>query len=171
MATYSGKYKVKHRSKYKGNPDNVVYRSMWERHCFHWCDMNSQIKSWSSEEVVIPYLWEIDKKYHRYFMDLKISFKDGKTILVEIKPEKETKPPKKPDRSKRYINEAMTYVKNQNKWQAAAEYAKDRGWGFEIWTEKTLTSLGIMPSQSKKGALKPLKPMKPFRKKPKKKLL
>lgn len=168
MATYSGKYKVKHRSKYKGDPDNVVYRSMWERHCFHWCDMNPQIKYWSSEEVVIPYLWEIDKKYHRYFMDLKITFKNGKTMLVEIKPEKETVPPKKPDRSKRYINEAMTYVKNQNKWQAAAEYAKDRGWGFEIWTEKTLTSMGILPSQSKKGALKPLKPMKPFRKKAKK---
>jgi hypothetical protein len=130
--------------------------------------MNSQIKSWSSEEVVIPYLWDVDKRYHRYFMDLKIKFKDGRTILVEIKPEKETKPPKRPDRSKRYINEAMTYVKNQNKWEAASGYAKDRGWGFEIWTEKTLTSMGIMPSQSKKGGLKPLKPMKPFRKKKKK---
>ena len=116
---YSGTYKVKNKSKYKGDSDNVVYRSMWERHCFVWCDNNPNIKEWSSEEVVIPYFWDIDKRYHRYFMDLKITFTNGQTLLVEIKPEKETKPPKRPDKSKRYINEAMTYVKNQNKWQAA----------------------------------------------------
>lgn len=159
---YSGRYKVKNRSKYKGDPDNVVFRSMWERHCFRWCDENSEVKSWSSEEVVIPYFYDVDKKYHKYFMDLKITFTNGKTILVEIKPEKETQPPKRPDKSKRYINEAMTYVKNRNKWEAAAKFAKDNNWGFQIWTEKTLTSMGIMPKQ-----IKPLKPLKPIRKKKK----
>lgn len=162
---YSGKYIVKHRSKYKGDADKVIYRSMWERHCFYWCDMNANIRGWSSEEVVIPYRWDVDKRMHRYFMDLKITYKDGRTILVEIKPEKETAPPKRPDKSKRYINEAMTYVKNMNKWEAAEQYAKDRGWKFQIWTEKTLTEMGIMPKQSKKGGLKALKPLKPFRKK------
>lgn len=162
MKTYSGKYKVKNRTKYKGDADNVVFRSMWERNAFAWCDDNSEIKEWSSEEVVIPYYYDVDKRYHRYFMDLKITFKSGKTVLVEIKPEKETKPPKRPDKSRRYINEAMTYVKNQNKWQAAAEFAKDRNWSFEIWTEKTLQNMGILPKQ-----LKPLKPLKPY-KKPKK---
>jgi hypothetical protein len=52
-----------------------------------------------------------------------------------------------------------------NKWKAANEYAKDRGWEFQIWTEKTLTEMGIMPSQSKKGALKPLRPIKPISRK------
>lgn len=56
----------------------------------------------------------------------------------------------------------MTYVKNQNKWQAASEFAKDRNWSFEIWTEKRLESMGILPKQ-----LKPLKPLQPY-KKPKK---
>ena len=162
---YSGKYKVKHRSKYKGDADKVIYRSGWELYCFGWCDNNPNIKNWSSEEVVIPYFYDVDKRMHRYFMDLKITYKDGRTILVEIKPEKETVPPKKPDKSKRYLSEAMTYVKNMNKWKAAEEYAKDRKWEFQIWTEKTLTEMGIMPTQSKKGGLKPLKPMKPFRKK------
>jgi hypothetical protein len=129
--------------------------------------MNANVKGWSSEEVVIPYRWDIDKRMHRYFMDLKITYKDGRTILVEIKPEKETSPPKRPDKSKRYIREATTYVKNMNKWEAAAEYAKDRDWGFQIWTEKTLTEMGIMPTQSKKGSLKPLKPLKPYRRKAK----
>jgi len=163
MKTYSGKYKVKNRTKYKGDADNVVFRSMWERNAFAWCDDNSEIKEWSSEEVVIPYYYDVDKRYHRYFMDLKITFKNGKTVLVEIKPAKETQPPKRPDKSKRYINEAMTYVKNQNKWAAASEYAKDRNWSFEIWTEKTLQNMGILPKQ-----LKPLKPLTPY-KKPKKK--
>ena len=81
---YSGRYKVKNRSKYKGDPDKVVFRSMWERHCFKWCDNNPEVKGWSSEETVIPYFYEVDKKYHRYFMDLKIIYKSGKTTLVEF---------------------------------------------------------------------------------------
>lgn len=162
MKTYSGKYKVKNRKKYKGDVDNVVFRSMWERNAFAWCDGNSDVKEWSSEEVVIPYFYEVDKRYHRYFMDLKITFQNGRTVLVEIKPAKETKPPKRPDKSKRYLNEAMTYVKNQNKWVAASKFAKDRGWEFEIWTEHKLEAMGINPKK-----IKPLKPLKPY-KKPKK---
>ena len=159
---YSGRYKVKNISKYSGDPSAVVYRSSWEKYCFQWCDKNPKIKKWSSEEVVIPYRWDIDKKMHRYFVDLKITFEDGKTILVEIKPDKETAPPKRPDKSKRYINEAMTYVKNMNKWEAANEFARDRGWEFQIWTEETLYSMGIMKK------LKSMKPLKPYRKKRKK---
>ena len=121
------------------------------------------VKKW------LYHTWDVDKRMHRYFMDLKITFTNGKTLLVEVKPDKETRPPKRPDKSKRYINEAMTYVKNRNKWETAEVYAKDRGWSFEIWTEKHLTEMGIMPKQSKKGALKKLKPLKPFRKKKTKK--
>ena len=32
----------------------------------------------------------------------------------------------------------MAYIKNQAKWKAASEYAKDRGWEFKIITEKEL---------------------------------
>ena len=163
---YSGKYIVKKPNKYRGDPSKVTYRSHWEKLCFMWCENNPDIKDWSSEETVIPYYYDVDKKYHRYFVDLKITFKNGKTILVEIKPEKETAPPKRPDKSKRYIGEALTYVKNMNKWEAANEFAKDRGWDFQIWTENTLKSMGIMKEQ--KGKLKQLKPLKPYRKKSKK---
>ena len=84
---YSGKYKPNIK-KYSGDPDKVTYRSHWEKLCFMWCDSNPSVKSWSSEETVVPYFWDIDKKMHRYFVDLKITFADGKTILVEIKPDK-----------------------------------------------------------------------------------
>lgn len=158
---YSGKYKVKNSDKYMGDHRNIVYRSLWERHCFKWCDNNSEVIGWSSEEVVIPYLYEVDRKYHRYFMDLKIVYNTGRTVLVEIKPEKETKPPVGQRRTKKYITEGLTYVKNMNKWQAAQEYAADRGWHFEIWTEKTLDKMGIMPKSTK--ALKPFVPKKRYK--------
>jgi hypothetical protein len=35
---------------------------------------NTDVKEWSSEEVVIPYYYDVDKKYHRYFMDLRITY-------------------------------------------------------------------------------------------------
>jgi len=164
---YSGKYIPKNLNKYRGDPSAIRYRSLWERQCFVWCDSHPDIKSWSSEEIVVPYYWDIDKRYHRYYVDLKITFKNGTTLLVEVKPDKETKPPKNPNKSKRYIGEAMTYVKNINKWEAANTYAKDRGWEFVIWTENDLKRMGIM-KEEKKSKLKPLKPMKPFRKKSKK---
>ena len=153
---YSGKYKVKNPQKYKGDPENVVYRSLWEKYCFKWCDEDPNVKSWSSEEVVIPYFYEVDKKYHRYFMDLKITYTNGTTILVEIKPKKETAPPAfKGRKTKQYVSEGLTYVKNMNKWAAAQKFAADNGWGFEIWTEDTLHKMGIKPKSTK-----PLKPYK-----------
>ena len=153
MGTYKGKYRVVNTHKYRGDLNNVIYRSHWEKACFLWCDRNSNVREWSSEEVIIPYYYDVDKKYHRYYMDLKIVF-ENKTVLVEIKPEAQTQPPKGKRRTKKYISEGYTYVKNMNKWEAANEYAKDRGWEFQIWTEKT------EPLKSMIG--KPLKKLKPL---------
>ena len=157
---YSGIYKVKKPEKYEGDSTDVVYRSMWEKWAFKWCDKNDDIVKWSSEEVVIPYYYEADKRHHRYFMDLKLVFKSGRTLLVEIKPDVQTRKPKKPAKiTKRYVNEGYTFIKNSNKWEEAARFAKKRGWDFEIWTEKTLTKMGIMP--------KSVKPLKPFKRRAK----
>ena len=153
---YKGKYKVQNKDKYKGDVKNVVYRSMWERYCFKWCDLNDDIEAWSAEEVVIPYLYEVDNKVHRYFVDLLIKFRQGGTFLIEIKPAKETVPPAGNRKTKRYLQESLTYIKNKNKWKAANEFALDRGWKFEVWTEDTLEKLGIKPKSTK--------PLKPFKK-------
>ena len=40
--------------------------------------------------------------------------------------------------NKRYINEVMTWGVNEAKWRAAAVYCNDRGWKFDILTEKEL---------------------------------
>jgi len=129
--------------KYEGNPTTIIARSSWEIRFANWCDMNSSVVKWSSEETVVPYRCGTDNKLHRYFLDFKIQVrnKDGliKTYLVEIKPDGQTKPPiYKGRQTKAYINESMTYIKNQSKWEAATRYAKDRGWQFMILTEKHL---------------------------------
>lgn len=152
---YKGKYRPKNPSKYEGDPGKVTYRSLWERNAFRWCDDNSKIRSWSSEEVIIPYRCKTDNKIHRYFMDLKITFENGSTYLIEIKPKKETVPPNSGrKKTQRYLTEVLTYTKNMSKWEAASVYATQRGWTFEVWHEDTLESLGI---KTLKRTIKPLR--------------
>lgn len=142
--TYKGKFTPRNPSKYRGDVTNIVYRSLWERQVFRWLDEQSNVRSWSSEEVVVPYCCKTDGKMHRYFVDVKMTLADGKTFIIEIKPKKETIPPVNPGRkTKRYITEVMTYVKNISKWEAAEDYAADRGWAFQIWHEDTLKAMGI----------------------------
>jgi len=143
MKTYKGKYKLKKPEKYDGDHTQVIYRSGWERFAFKWCENQEDIKSWSSEETIIPYISAVDNKYHRYFVDLKLNMKDGSVVLVEIKPDKQTRPPKSKRRTKRFISESLEYVKNECKWKAAKEYCLDRGWNFQIWTEHTLKQMGM----------------------------
>jgi hypothetical protein len=141
---YKGRWTPTNRKKYDGNPGAITYRSLWERQAFKWCDSNPDIKSWSSESVIVPYRSAIDRKNHRYFVDLLVTYNTGETVLVEIKPKKQTNPPKKPkNQTRRYITEMKTYSTNLSKWQAATNYAADRGWVFQIWTEETLADLGI----------------------------
>jgi len=141
---YKGRYTPKNKHKYVGDSTKVVYRSLWERNTFRWLDANEDITAWGSEEIVVPYVCGTDNKVHRYFVDLFFKTQDGKTYLIEIKPKKELTPPKNPGkRTRKYIQESLTYVKNQSKWKAATEFALDRGMIFQVWTEDTLKSMGI----------------------------
>ena len=142
--SYRGKYTIKKPEKYAGDASNVVFRSLWERNAFRWCENNPNVKLWNSEGVVVPYKCSVDNKLHRYFVDLLIEMDNKKVFLVEIKPKSQTMPPKKKSRkTKRYINEVVTFSKNQDKWNAADKFAKHNGWQFQVWTEETLKNLGI----------------------------
>jgi hypothetical protein len=117
---------------------------MWERQVFKWCDDQSQVLKWSSEEDIIPYRCKTDGKMHRYFVDLKVTFNTGDTYLIEIKPKKQTEEPKVRSRkTKKYINEVTTYAKNISKWEAAEKWCSKRGYKFAIWTEIEIKGLGI----------------------------
>ena len=140
---YQGKYIVENAQKYEGDSSNVCFRSSWEFRAFKYCDASPKIISWSSEEVIIPYKSPLDKRVHRYFMDLKVTQIDEYGLphvtLIEIKPDKETRPPvKKGKNNERYIKEMKTYITNQAKWQAARMFCQKKGWSFVIWTEKNL---------------------------------
>ena len=129
--------------KYAGDPTCIIMRSSWETRFAGWCDKNPAVIKWTSEETVIPYRCPTDDKIHRYFVDFQIQIRQTsghlKTYLIEVKPEKQTQPPVYPGRrTQRYITESVTYIKNQAKWKAATEYAKDRGWEFKIITENEL---------------------------------
>ena len=129
--------------KYKGDPTNIVYRSLWERKFMVYCDLNENILEWGSEEIVMPYRSPVDGKVHRYFPDFYIKVKEStgriKKMIIEIKPKRQCSPPSKPKKqTKGYLREAYEYAKNQAKWEAASEWCKDRGYIFKVFTEKEL---------------------------------
>lgn len=140
--TYSGKYIPENPQKYRGNVDNIIYRSSWEKKFLKYLDHNKSILEYSSEEIVVPYISPLDNKIHRYFVDfwIKVKDKEGviKEYLIEIKPYKETIKPKKKKLTPNFIKEVYTYAKNQSKWKAASEYCKQKNWQFLILTEKDL---------------------------------
>jgi hypothetical protein len=141
---YGGKYIVKNVSKYLGDPSKVRFRSLWENAAFKFLEASPQVKYWSSETAIVPYICKTDGQRHNYFIDLKIVMTDGRTFFIEIKPKSQTREPKVQKRkTKAYINEVLTYVKNISKWEAAKEYALDRNATFAIWTEDTLREMGI----------------------------
>jgi hypothetical protein len=138
--TYKGKYNPINTHKYVGNAKNVTYRSMWERRFMKYCDMNTNVLQWSSEELVIPYISPVDNKKHRYYPDflLTVKDKDGnkKTMVIEVKPKRETKAPKKKSKiTPRYLQEMKTWSVNEAKWKYATEFCKDKNWEFRILTE------------------------------------
>ncbi len=87
---------------------------------------------------------------HRYFPDVILKKKIGDDkyaiVMIEIKPDKQTRPPdiqKKNSTptgriSTRYLREVKTYGVNEAKWIAAKKYCDEKGWVFEIMTEKGL---------------------------------
>ena len=136
-------YKPSNPQKYKGNVNNIICRSTWERKFCKWCDLTENIIEWGSEEFFIPYISPVDKRVHRYFPDFIIKVKEStgqiKTYVIEVKPKRQTMEPKKKSRvTKSYIYECKTYAVNQAKWKAATEFCEDRRIEFKIITEEEL---------------------------------
>lgn len=145
--SYKGTYQPVNKEKYKGDWTKITYRSSWEAFLMKWCDVNPAVKRWNSEEVVIPYFSNADGKKRRYFMDFYVEMHDGNVYLLEVKPEKETRPPQKPTRNtakakQTFAQELYTYCVNIDKWKAASKLCEQRNWTFRIVTEKSLKKLG-----------------------------
>jgi len=139
--SYKGWFKPKNPKKYNGDANNIVYRSSWELRVMKYLDENPRVIWWASEELYIPYVSPVDNRVHRYFPDFiaKVKQEDKETTLVlEVKPFKETQQPTQARRTKRFIQETVTYAVNQQKWKAAEMFCKEHGWQFKLITEKEL---------------------------------
>ena len=140
---YKGRYNPANPKKYKGNPQNIIYRSLWERKFMVYCDTNDKVLEWGSEEIIIPYISPWDSKVHRYFPDFYIKVKQSngntKKFIIEVKPKKQTRPPKPVVRkTKRWIKEVRTFGINEAKWKHATKWCKDNDMEFKILTEEEL---------------------------------
>lgn len=141
--SYKGKYKLRHPEKYIGNATNIVFRSLLEYKYMQWLDTSPSVVRWASEELPIPYLSPLDKQIHRYFVDFYVELKGSdqeiKQFLVEIKPESQTRQPKKPaNPKKRYFREYSTWLVNKAKWEAATKLCEEHNWQFKIITDKDI---------------------------------
>ena len=141
---YKGKYIPTNPKKYRGDPSQVIYRSLWERKLMVYCDRNNKVVEWGSEEVIIPYMSPKDGKLHRYFPDFYMKVKQWngthKRFIIEVKPKAQCKEPvKNPKRrTKKWFNEVVTYAVNQAKWKSATEYCENQGMEFKVLTEDHL---------------------------------
>jgi len=140
-----GIYRLTNKSKYKGDPNQIIYRSSWELSYLYQLDKDPNVLEFSSEEIIIPYR-DVNGKVRRYFVDFWVKRKVGDQIieeLIEIKPYKETKPPvlTEGQKTKTKVRAVLTWDTNQRKWQAARKYCEMKGWHFRIITEKNLPGI------------------------------
>tara|TARA_B100000700_G_scaffold164110_1_gene181598 strand:+ start:131 stop:466 length:336 start_codon:yes stop_codon:yes gene_type:complete len=105
--------------------------------------LNENILEWGSEEFYIKYVSPLDNRFHKYYPDFIIKVKEStgqiKTYVIEVKPQKQTRPPKKKKKvTQSYLYECKTYAVNTAKWAAAREFCNDRKIEFKIITEQEL---------------------------------
>ena len=98
---------------------NIFYRSSYERIAYELLDNDATVTHYQPEPFTIKYT-NADGDVRRYRPDVLV-WKGEQTILVEIKPEWQIDNPK-----------------NILKFEAGKQYAAQKGWGFEVWTEKEL---------------------------------
>jgi len=116
----------------------LKYRSSWELKFFKYIDNNKNIIKCNSEGLKIPYYNPVKKRISNYYVDFTIQTSKGDIFLIEIKPYKETKKPRKSKNLKSYKKRLETYLINQAKWEYAKKFAEAKGYKFVILTEKEL---------------------------------
>ena len=117
--SYKGIYKPENPKKYIGDANQIVYRSLWERKMFRYCDTNEKILKWASEEIAIRYFNPVKKRVARYFPDIYIEYinKEGKTT---------DKDGKLVDSEGRYIDEEGNFIdKYGNRVDGEGEYVAE----------------------------------------------
>ena len=91
-------------------------------------DADPNVVSWSYEKLVIEYVSnKKTKKVRKYYPDFQVEYKDGKKVIIEIKPS-------------RKLGQA-TVVK---KIRAAKEWCTTHGVTYKVLTEIELKDMGLL---------------------------
>ena len=100
----------------------LTYRSGLEEKLYKVLDRHDDVMSFYSEPFHIDYVH--NGQVHKYIPDLIVHFMDGSKAVWEVKPANQTE-----------------LEQNKNKWRAAEQACKVRGWGFEVYTEQRINKL------------------------------
>jgi len=118
-----GKYTPVNQGKFEGT--TAIYRSLWERKFMLYCDRSDAVMYWSSEKVEIPYYDPTTNRWRTYYPDFFLTYVNERyepvDKVVEIKPQLQTK-----------------WQINKAKWKYAEEFCKERGWEFQVLTEREI---------------------------------
>ena len=119
QATHKGRYRIINAAKYRGNINEISYRSSWEFKFMRWCDSNPSVLEWGSETVIIPYRSPVDNNIHRYFVDfyIKIKDKDNKVLKYLTESNSEFK-----DAFLKYVDDYFLPIINGNITQEEEDY-------------------------------------------------
>jgi hypothetical protein len=98
------------------------YRSGLEERVYKILDQHEEVVSFYSEPFNIDYIHR--GQAHKYIPDLFVTFMDGHKEIWEVKPSNQT-----------------DLELNKNKWRAAEDACKVRGWKFEVFTEQRIDKL------------------------------
>jgi hypothetical protein len=98
------------------------YRSGLEEKVYKILDQHEEVVSFYSEPFNIDYIHR--GQAHKYIPDLFVTFMDGHKEIWEVKPSNQT-----------------DLELNKNKWRAAEDACKVRGWKFEVFTEQRIDKL------------------------------
>ncbi len=146
-----GTFFPQHPEKFVGTNHSPQYKSSLERATMSALDKSPAVVQWCYEKTVIRYKNPIEGGVHNYYIDFTAIVKDPKgllhKILIETKSYHETQAPEKPanllteKQKANYARACEVYVKNQAKWAAARDFAKQHGYDFIVVTERNLGCL------------------------------
>ena len=150
-----GLYIPKHKDKIikLNNQGGLYYRSSLEQKFMIYLDNNDSIIHWNTELIKIPYvqnawnntLCEMNTSDHNYYPDFyyELKRKDGSIskVVAEVKPYKDTKPPKlninpTAKQLKNFEYSLKEYAKNLDKWKYCLAWCKNKGFEFIIITDQ-----------------------------------
>jgi hypothetical protein len=101
---------------------SFTYRSGLEEKLFKILDSHDDVMSFYAEPFSIDYIHQ--GQAHKYTPDIIVNFMDGRKEIWEVKPANQT-----------------DLEMNKNKWAAAEDACKIRGWKFEVFTEQRINKL------------------------------